>query len=152
MPSVKLPLLLASLAALLLLFGIGLLVANQQVQSGNSNRQEVARELSETTDQLSVVVASGSKAAQADNTAANNTQWAHSDQLARLVAAGDVQVKELIESYSVLDLLSGYDDAAAHEVNADWKMIREGLVSFNRSMQTAAKPVAQLESQPETHK
>lgn len=150
MPSVKLPLLLASLAALLLLFGIGLLLVNQQVQSGNSNRQEVARELSETTDQLSVVVASGSKAAQADNTAANNAQWAHSDQLARLVAAGDVQVKELIESYSALDLLSGYDDAAAHEVNADWKMIREGLVSFNRSMQTAAKPVAQPETQPET--
>ena len=65
-----------------------------------------------------------------------------------------MQVKELIESYSALDLLSGYDDAAAHEVNADWKMIREGLVSFNRSMQTAAKPVAQpetqLETQPET--
>jgi len=143
----RLPLLLALLATLLLLTGIGLLLANQQVQSGNSDRQEVARELSETTEQLSLVVASGSDTTQVENAAANNTKWAQSDQLARLVAAGDVQVKELIESYGALDRLSGYDDAAAHEVNADWKMIREGLLSFNRSVQTVAQPEPQPEIQ-----
>jgi len=103
--------------------------------------------LSETTEQLSLVVASGSDTTQVENAAANNTKWAQSDQLARLVAAGDVQVKELIESYGALDRLSGYDDAAAHEVNADWKMIREGLLSFNRSVQTVAQPEPQPEIQ-----
>ncbi len=146
--SMRLPLILALTGSLLLLFGTGLLLLNQQGQSSNSARQQIARDVSETVDQLSVVVAPKNVVAQTIQKSDSNNGWAQSDELARLIAAGDVQVKELVESYGVFNFLSLAPDAAdASEVNADWKMLREGLLSFNRSMQTAAQEVSQAETQ-----
>ena len=131
--AVRLPLLQAALAALLLLAGTGVLLVVLPGQSTNTERQRMAQGLSETAEQLTAVVASGSA------NGAANTEWAQSDRLARLVAAGDVQVAELVESYGVLNFLSATEATAADEVNADWKMLREGLLSFNRSMLDAVQ-------------
>ena len=144
-PSMQLPLYLVSLAAVSLLVGAVLLSLVQKGQSKNSARQQIARDLSITAEQLSVVVASGSGTANDSNgNTANSTnrstEWAQSDKLAQLVAAGDVQVKELDDSYSVFNFLSAESDSAvAREVNADWRLLREGLLSFNRSMQTTVQ-------------
>ena len=56
----QLPLYLVSLAAVSLLVGAVLLSLVQKGQSKNSARQQIARDLSITAEQLSVVVASGS--------------------------------------------------------------------------------------------
>ena len=152
-PSLKLPVWLASLGVLLLLFGVFLLLANQQHQSSNSARQQIALELSDTIEELTAVVTSDSNVVElSPESGGRDTsgEWAYSDRLARLVATGDVQVKELVESHGDLNLLLLQSNkTVASEIGADWKLLREGLVSFNRAMQAAPQVQTQPEAQPE---
>lgn len=115
---------LASLAALMLLLSIGLLVFVLPDRADTQAKQQSTVELSKTVSRLTGLVT------------ANGSSWAQSDELARLIAAGDMQVQELRQSTGVTGrILPTAKSSVVSEVSADWKLLREGLVAFNQSGQ-----------------
>jgi len=127
----RLPLLLASLATLLLLFSAGLLLFFLPGQTGTGERQQYALDLSKTASKISTLVES------------SDPEWAQSNELAQLVAVGDTQVERLSDTIGVFGMLSaGTDRSAAREVNADWKLVRDGLLSYNSQISLSKTPNA----------
>ncbi len=120
---IRLPLLPASLAAFLLLLGTGLLFFSLFKESHSANTRQSTAELASTVDQLARVVN------------VDSTQWVHSDQLAQLVASADTQINRLdhLNDSFFAWSWSGNKVASVRNVGADWKLLREGLLSFNKA-------------------
>jgi len=116
----RLPLVLASCAALLLVLSAGVLLFLLPGQTDNVERQQYALDLSETVSKVSTLVES------------NQAEWSQSNELAKLVAVGDTQVERLSDTNGLFGFLSASTaDSAAREINADWKLVRDGLLSYN---------------------
>lgn len=129
---IRQPLLLASLAALLLLISTGLLLLSFLDGSNAANTRLSSQELANTVEQLTTVVSTDS------------AEWVQSDRLAQLVASADVQVSRLNGLHDGMSayLTTAAGAASARAVNADWNLLRDGLLSFNQASLNQAESVA----------
>lgn len=126
--AIRLPLLPASLAAFLLLLSTALLLFSVFNESNRVRTGYTAMELKSTVDQLSEVVKTES------------SDWVQGDQLAQLVASADTQVDQLDQAGDGYLSIFWSDSKAAsvRNVSADWKLVREGLLSFNQANDSQA--------------
>ncbi len=139
-PLVRLPIIPASLAALLLVLSGALLLFGFFEQSNHVRKQQSSLDIASTVDRLSTVVN------------AESTEWVQSDKLAQLVASADVQVARLAELSDGSYTFNNPHDSV-REVGADWTLVREALLALNnagRDQNNKAAPDLVLESPVKT--